>query len=581
MAKLKWRLFLHFLFQFILVAASMLLVILATAITAVLFLTRGQFDHNYYQTLLDSVTMDTGNSITELEMAEGWEDRVIENDVWVQVLNEDGKVIESANEPNTLPTTYTPYELMVLQESQELNGYSIVYYLETYYEDNYLFLLGYQDRGNQLLQEIVTSYNSEQIISGAELPKLEKLLEKEKATLEIYSADNKVTIAAEESTEKGTALDVFLRKVSPDVFSTKQSTYIDPNTDEVWALYTPNQNKTDVDLGNIRDITIAFVITASIVLLITIMVAIWNGFRYGNPLFIFTNWLSRMGNEDYEIVLTSQEKKQVFKRNGKLKRRYRLYKEVFHAFYEMAEKLDISQKERKQLEKTREEWMAGISHDLRTPLTTMQGYGNLLESGSYDWTKQELMEIGKTIDDKSNYMLRLIEDFTLSFQLKNDTADIIFENTELNSLIHKVLKKYKMDLTIDGYTIQYKQQEKEVHLAINKRLFERMLDNLIYNAINHNPVGTNIEVMTKRVIEQNQIKIMIKDNGVGMNEDTLNHLFDRYYRGTNTEERIEGTGLGMSIALQIAKAHGGTIDVESRENEGTTAIILLPLSKAL
>lgn len=578
MAKLRWRLFLHFLFQFILVAASMLLLILATAIIAVLFFTRGQFEHNYYQTMLDSVAMDTGNSMTEIEMIDSWEDRVIENNVWVQIIDENGKVIESANQPDTLPTTYTPYELMVLQETQQLEGYSVVYYLETFYESNYLFLLGYEDEGSQLLQELTSEYSTEQILSGVELTGLEQLLQNNEGRLEIYGPDNTLKLAVGKDIEDEKVLDVFLRKMSPDVFSTKQSTYIDPNTDELWVLYTPNQNRTDIDLGNIRDITIAFAITASIVLLVTILVAIWNGFRYGNPLFIFTNWLSRMGNEDYEVVLTSQEKKQVFKRNGKLKRRYRLYKEVFHAFYEMAEKLDISQKERKRLEKTREEWMAGISHDLRTPLTTMQGYGNLLENGSYDWTKQELMEIGKTIDNKSNYMLRLIEDFTLSFQLKNDVADIIFERIEINAYINTLLKKFEMDRTIEGYSIYYIQPENGINLEINKRLFERMLDNLIYNAINHNPTGTIIEITAVKVEEDNQVKIMIKDNGVGMNEDTLSHLFDRYYRGTNTEERIEGTGLGMSIALQIAKAHGGSIDVESKENEGTTAIILLPIS---
>ncbi|WP_010094358.1 sensor histidine kinase [Ornithinibacillus scapharcae] len=579
MAKLRWRLFLHFLIQFILVAASMLLLIIATAIIAVMFFTRGQFEHNYYQTMLDSVAMDTGNSITEIEMAEGWEDRVIENNVWVQIIDEDGKVIDSANQPDTLPMSYNPYELMVLQESKKLQEYSIVYYLETFYESNYLFLLGYKDRGNQLLQEIVSNYSSEQVLSDTGLTDLEQLLQKNEGTLEIYGPDNTLLLAAGEDREDEKVLDVFLRKISPDVFSTKQSTYIDPNTDELWVLYTPNQNKTDIDLGNIRDIMIAFAITASIVLLVTILVAIWNGFRYGNPLFIFTNWLSRMGNEDYEVVLTSQEKKQVFKRNGKLKRRYRLYKEVFHAFYEMAEKLDISQKERKRLEKTREEWMAGISHDLRTPLTTIQGYGNLLENGSYDWTKQELIEIGKTIDNKSNYMLRLIEDFTLSFQLKNDVADIIFERIEINAYMDIMMKRYEMDLTIEGYSIHYKQPENGINLEINKRLFERMLDNLIYNAINHNPIGTKIEVTAEKVKEKDQVKIMIKDNGVGMSENTLNHLFDRYYRGTNTEERIEGTGLGMSIALQIAKAHGGTIHVDSKENKGTTAIIILPISK--
>ena len=119
----------------------------------------------------------------------------------------------------------------------------------------------------------------------------------------------------------------------------------------------------------------------------------------------------------------------------------------------MAERLDASRKEREQLEKTREEWMAGISHDLRTPLTTMEGYGRLLESGEYDWSKQELEDIGKTIHEKSDYMLNLIEDFTLSFQLKNDAALVSFNDVEINAFIEGVLKKFINDMTLQNYLI--------------------------------------------------------------------------------------------------------------------------------
>ncbi|MFC5560083.1 sensor histidine kinase [Ureibacillus thermophilus] len=225
------------------------------------------------------------------------------------------------------------------------------------------------------------------------------------------------------------------------------------------------------------------------------------------------------------------------------------------------------------MEKTKEEWMAGISHDLRTPLSTMQGYGVLLESGQYDWSKEELMEIGQTIHEKSNYMLNLIEDFSLSFQLKNKPGQIIFEKTEMNQFLKEILKNYQRDKTLAYYTFHFKGLNQSAFLSINQKLFKRMIDNLIYNAIKHNPKGTIIWVYLEKDQEKNMLTITIEDNGIGMDKETLKHLFTRYYRGTNTDEKSDGTGLGMSIAKQIADLHKGMISVQSEKNKGTTVTI--------
>lgn len=243
----------------------------------------------------------------------------------------------------------------------------------------------------------------------------------------------------------------------------------------------------------------------------------------------------------------------------------------------MAEKLAASRKDREQLEKSREEWMSGISHDLRTPLSTMQGYGNLLESGQYEWTKEELEEIGRTIREKSDYMVNLIEDFSLSFQLKNDSIRICFEEVEINHFMKEILDKFTRDRTLSTYPCILQTLDEPVFIQINKRLFERMIDNLLYNAIKHNPTSTKtiVSLSTDGI----ELKIRIEDNGVGIDEETLSHLFTRYYRGTNTEEKSDGTGLGMSIAKQIVDLHKGKIFVESEPNKGTVVTILFLLGE--
>ncbi|MEH7235633.1 sensor histidine kinase [Bacillus sp. JJ1562] len=575
MTKLRWRLFLHFSLQFISVAALMIIIVLLTLLIVIGFYAVDSSNYNYYQAKLESISVNTGISFSKLEMNKGWDKDLEKEQIWVQIIDHEGNVIDSGNVPDEIPTKYTYHDLKNIKETKQLQNFSLAFYLETFYETPYLFVLGYQDAANLLLNEIVKEYGASGAIGEADRPKFENFLEKQNGTLKIYRTDETLlqTIGTK-IPEEEKPLDVFVRDVAPDIFSTKRTTLEDPSTGVVWELHTPNENKNEVKLETYLDVGRGFLITGAIILFITIAISIWNGFRYGNPLFIFANWLGRMGNENYSEVLTERERKKVYRKNGKVRLRFKLYQEVFEAFHEMAGKLDASRKEREQLEQTRSEWMTGISHDLRTPLSTMQGYGTLLESGQYDWSKDELEEIGKTIREKSDYMLHLIEDFSLSFQLKNGANQIQFERVAFNSFIESILEKFQRDRILKDYPISFAPLQTNRFISVNKRLFKRMLDNLIYNAMKHNPPGTSIEI----ILEENndEIKMVVKDKGIGMDEATMKHLFDRYYRGTNTDEHVEGTGLGMSIAMQIAKLHDGDIMVESLKNVGTEVSVILP-----
>ncbi|MBM7679440.1 sensor histidine kinase [Gracilibacillus alcaliphilus] len=573
MNKLRRRLFLNFSIQFIFIAVSMTLIILIVTLIAMIWVFQNEQSEDYYQAILEHIALNAGgNSIYELKFTEDWGDE-LSDDIWIQVIDEEGKVIGSQNTPNELPTSYSMIDLLQINETKQYNTYSLNVYLETFYEENYLFVLGYEDQGQLLMSELVEHYNTNGQIDPSAITEVEAALQQAGGTLEIYNDQSELVQQLGEMEHEEQPLSIFSRDKSPDLFTMNQYMFSDPQTNSLWLLYTPNQHKQELPLHSFRQMVLGFAVIGVVVLIFTIMIAIWHGFRYGKPLFIFANWLGRMGDGPYEEVLTAREKKQVYRKNGKIKRRYRLYQEVFQAFYDMAEKLNVSRKEREKLEKTREEWMAGISHDLRTPLTSMEGYGRLLASGEYDWSKQELKEIGQTIHEKSEYMVHLIEDFTLSFQLKNDAALASFELADINAFMKRILGKFTSDLTFKEYSVTFHPLAEPEEMTLNERLFERMVDNLIYNALKHNPPGTVITVELKK---EDGIKVVITDNGQGMDEETKEHLFHRYYRGTNTEEREEGTGLGMSIALQIAKLHQGSISVESELGQGTTITVHFP-----
>ncbi|WP_417898032.1 HAMP domain-containing sensor histidine kinase [Bacillus haimaensis] len=578
MKRLRRRLFLHFSFQFISLAVGMIVLFVLLMLILVGVMTKHEAEVNYYQAKVESVAMDTGNSINILKMAEGWDENLAEEEVWVQIINDHGEVIDASNVPSDFPDSYGQHDLYRMQHDKELLGYSLYFYLETTYDEPHLFVLGKKEKAHTLLQQLKDDYSSEDIVDQARVGEIAEKLQPMDGYLEIWDENNQLlqSIGKSSNAKEDLPLDIYIRNIKPDTYSSKASFHRDQETGHLWVLYTPNEHKKELQLTSLQEIIMAFAISVAIFLLLAIMLSFWNGFRYGNPLFIFTSWLSRMGNGQYEEVLTEKEKKLIFKKNGKVRMKYRLYAEVFQAFYDMAEKLDQSKKERERLEKTREEWMTGLSHDLRTPLTTMQGYGTLLESGQYDWSKQELEEIGKTIDDKSKYMLSLIEDFSLSFQLKNDTSIANFEPTEINGVMETILEKFHEDRTLSDYHLSLEPLGYSFKLPIAKRWFERMVDNLIYNAINHNPAGTTIKVKLETA-DPSHLKIVIEDDGIGMDEETRKNLFNRYYRGTHTEARTEGSGLGMSIAMQIAKLHKGSVSVESVVGRWTVVEIVLPV----
>ncbi|WP_080873894.1 sensor histidine kinase [Oceanobacillus timonensis] len=579
MKKLRSRLFFHFSIQFGFISLLMIVVVVLSLFIGLFYFAKEDREADYYQAQIEEIAIEVGDPYTYRESNRNISD-VLPADVWLQIIDKEGNVIESENVPEGLRESYSSIDILQMKEKEQLGEYTVKYTLEEPMYDSeepYLFILGYQELGTILMNELAENVNINGKVPESEQAAVEERLNQIGGTLSVYdeTGDLLQQFGEEEQIETS-PLEIIRRDVSPDHYAENQNTFLDRDSGHSWILSTPNESKQEIPLTMFQDMRLVLACLAGVLLLVTLFITFWKSFHYGSPFFILINWLNRMGNGNYKEVLTAQEKKKVYRKNGKLKRRYKLYKEVFQAFDEMAEKLDASQKEREQLEKSREEWVTGISHDLRTPLTTMEGYGRLLGNREYDWSKQELQEIGDTITEKSDYMVDLIEDFTLSFRLKNDANSLTFNAVNINEYMEQILDKFQKDVTFKDYPVAYEPVHPDRKIEVNERLFERMIDNLMYNAWKHNPPETAVKVEVAHSEEEKALEIRITDNGMGMDEETQKHLFTRYYRGTNTEERNEGTGLGMSIALQIAKLHQGAISVQSEKGLGTTVAVVLP-----
>lgn len=239
--------------------------------------------------------------------------------------------------------------------------------------------------------------------------------------------------------------------------------------------------------------------------------------------------------------------------------------------------LRSNKEERELLEKTREEWMAGVSHDLKTPLSVIKGYTVLLSSSEYDWEPDQVRGFSRIMGDRVEYMERLIEDFGLTFRLKNDALPLRLEPNDLVRMTRDILKQLQSLPESADKTFSFETNCGQIPLDLDPGYMQRALDNVIANSIKHNPPGTTVKITVNEEREAGgRVRIGIEDNGAGMNQETLARLFERYFRGTNASSDSSGTGLGMAIARQIILAHGGEIDINSRLGQETVCMITFP-----
>lgn len=292
-----------------------------------------------------------------------------------------------------------------------------------------------------------------------------------------------------------------------------------------------------------------------IILLIDILIALLIGYlfskRLTQPLHTLIDGIKKLANHEFNHHTESRG----------------LYKNVFYNLNHLADQLKLSEKERKKLDLMREEWIANISHDIKTPLSSIQGYAEMIKDPEYDFSSEEIREYAGIIEAKSVYIKEVMEDLNLSTRLKNKELSLNKKEVNIVALLRKIVIDLLNDPKYAKRDIQFYVNEENIMAEVDEILFRRAINNLILNAIVHN----NDQVKVKVIIEKKeQTNILIQDDGKGINEQELERIFDRYYRGTNTGTAHKGSGLGMAIAHDIIKAHDGQITIHSEIGCGTS-----------
>ncbi|MCH5138967.1 HAMP domain-containing histidine kinase [Clostridiaceae bacterium UIB06] len=280
------------------------------------------------------------------------------------------------------------------------------------------------------------------------------------------------------------------------------------------------------------------------------------GKRMGKPLETIINGINDLSKGNYEKRFLEQG----------------VYTNVFANLNALSETLNENKNKREELEKMREIWISSISHDVKTPLSSIKGYAEIMKDPDYSFSTEEILEYSDIIYNKSLYIQTLIEDLNLTYKLKNKAVPLKIEELNVSLLLQNIIIGILNHPVYSNRNINFYAETDSIKAFADEKLFKRALTNLIFNSLIHNTDEVQVDVS---IYQRDGIHIIIKDNGKGIPKKDLEHIFERYYRGTNTTTLVEGSGLGMAISKQIIDAHGGSIFIESILDEGTTVNISL------
>jgi signal transduction histidine kinase len=245
------------------------------------------------------------------------------------------------------------------------------------------------------------------------------------------------------------------------------------------------------------------------------------------------------------------------------------------AFDSMSRQIRAQLDELKQNDTLRRELVSNISHDLRTPLTTMQGYLDTLSIKGDGLSESEREKYLGIIRNHSRRLGDLIEDlFELS---KLDAATLVLrsESFSLSELLQDVVQDFQIEAERRGISLEVETDDGLSEINADIGLIQRVFENLVRNAIAYTPEGGEIRLSVEE--QGNHIAVAVADTGQGIPESAIPRIFDRFYRAENGEEaRSSSSGLGLAIVKRILDLHGSRITVSSKLGTGTRFEFSLP-----
>lgn len=244
--------------------------------------------------------------------------------------------------------------------------------------------------------------------------------------------------------------------------------------------------------------------------------------------------------------------------------------DLTRAFNSMVKRVNSTQRSQR-------DFVANVSHELKTPLTSVQGFAQAILDGTAD-TPEARKQAAQIIYDEAGRMHRMALDLLDLARFEAGTADLKMSSVDMGPLLRGVIEKFALQAQKAGVNLQVDVPSDLPLLIGDGDRLAQVFTNLVDNALKYTPTKGHVTLSAANV--GNEMELSITDTGEGVPDEALPHLFDRFYQVDPSRAGGEkhGAGLGLAIVQEITQAHGGRISVRSQAGHGTTFVIHLPLA---
>lgn len=271
------------------------------------------------------------------------------------------------------------------------------------------------------------------------------------------------------------------------------------------------------------------------------------------PLTRLTNAIKELSNGNYNVRVDNVGQDEISKLN--------------QGFNQMARQLAKQ-------DETRQKFISDISHEFQTPLTSIQGFANILKEE--DLPKEQRVKYANIILYNSKRLSSLAKNMLQLTLLDREEIELELTNYSLVEQMNRVISTQENQAMEKNIEIVFEMPKKEIFIEGDEQRLEQVWTNIISNAIKYTNEGGLITITMKK--NSKDIEISIEDTGIGMSKEVVSHVFERFYR-EDKARNVEGNGLGLAIVKSIVDLHHGKIDILSQVDVGTNFIVRLPIEK--
>jgi len=232
-----------------------------------------------------------------------------------------------------------------------------------------------------------------------------------------------------------------------------------------------------------------------------------------------------------------------------------------------------------EVDKLKNDFISNVSHELRTPVTILSSYADTLYNYGSEFNYEEQKEFIGTINQEVIRLNTMVNDILDFSRLQSDKT-LEMEKQDITSTIEKITNSHRVLADEKNISMTFIKEDSLPLISYNSQSIERVMSNLITNAIKYSPNDSRIKIRAEIARDDNFLEVTVEDNGMGIAPEHQKMIFERFYRIENQVHTVKGTGLGLHLVkVAIEKHHGGKVFVKSKLNEGSTFGFWLPIQK--